>query len=88
MTCCFEDDLLPRVLSYLYYILFIECVGWDTRASSKLSWCHCARVSHGMYHTGIIWCVCLCVTYNKGVGSGFGDVYNYYRIMIKRLLPK
>ena len=28
------------------------------------------------------------VTYNKGVGSGFRDVYNSYRIMIKRLLPK
>jgi hypothetical protein len=33
-------------------------------------------------------CVCVCVTYNKGVGSGFGDVYNSYRIMTKRLLPK
>ena len=35
-------------------------------------------------------CVCVCVfyvTYNKGVGSGFRDVYNSYRIMIKRLLP-
>ena len=36
-------------------------------------------------------CVCVCVfyvTYNKGVGSGFRDVYNSYTIMIKRLLPK
>ena len=35
--------------------------------------------------------VCVCVfyvTYNKGVGSGFRDVYNSYRIMIKWLLPK
>ena len=41
--------------------------------------------------TKYIWCVCVCVfyvTYNKGVGSGFRDVYNSYRIMIKRLLPK
>ena len=28
-------------------------------------------------------CVCVCVTYNKGVGSGFRDVYNSYRIMTK-----
>jgi hypothetical protein len=28
------------------------------------------------------------VTYNKGVGSGFCDVYNAYRIMTKRPLPK
>ena len=36
-------------------------------------------------------CMCVCVfyvTYNKGVDSGFRDVYNSYRIMIKRLLPK
>ena len=36
-------------------------------------------------------CVCVCVfyvTYNKGMGSGFCDVYNSYRIMTKRLLPK
>ena len=33
-------------------------------------------------------CVCVCVTYNKGVGPGFRDVYNSYRIMTKRLLPK
>jgi hypothetical protein len=37
----------------------------------------CARVSCVFY-----------ATYNKGVGSGFRDVYNSYRIITKRPIPK
>ena len=53
-------------------------------------------LTHARANTQICGYMCLCafllvdtcVLYNKGVGSGFRDVYNSYRIMIKRLLPK
>jgi len=55
----------------------------------NLSHCVLGDISTYIYiYICVCVCVCVCVTYNKGVGSGFGDVYNSYRIMTKRLLPK
>ena len=40
------------------------------------------------FGTPVVMALCVCVTYNKGVGSGFRDVYNSYIIMTKLSLPK